>query len=194
MTRVTKAEFESAIKSTTAPELRSAVLGALLAGATGSNPVITGGSAIAIRTEGRFVTKGVDIIGLASRISPVLRRWGFVREVKERGYWTRRDLGLLVDVINRADYPGLESGLLTFHTPYGPVRVAASEDLILRRLIYWSTGGKRGYTLDQLMDQAVTLFLDQRGALDDEYLEVWVRQEGVEMAYSELRRRAEAAA
>lgn len=190
MVDVTRRAFDEAMASSSEPHERVAAFGALLGRAVGPgiSVVVAGGSAISIWTQGRYVSGDIDIVGRKSRIVPVLRSWGFGLEQEgARSYWVRGDFGLAVDVIDRDDYVGFSEGLLRIETPYGPVLVAAVEDLIVRRLVFWTREGK-----PELLDQAVMLFSESRSDLDREYLESQVRYERVERAYAAMQRLAQA--
>jgi hypothetical protein len=184
-----KLEFDRILSSRSKLTERIQMLGSLLAkdSGLGSRLVIAGGSAISIYTEGRYVSGDIDIVGEKRRIVPVLERWGFapVDDPDGRVYWARKDLGLFVDIVHRS--PGSGSGrsgrLRTVVTRFGPVRISAVEDLIVRRLVLWSRFGKR-----ELIDQAVVLYTSNREEIDRAYLEGEVRWERVEKAYGELRR------
>jgi hypothetical protein len=185
---VTRQEFERVLKRAKSAGERVAVLGALLARASGLGDrlVVVGGSAISVYTGGAYVSEDIDIVGRKDRLAPVLRRWGFeFDEVKGRGYWIRADLKILVDVIDRAAYVGLAQGTRTQATRAGPVRVAAVEDLIVRRLIF----AKRGRN-PELLDQATLLWLRYGSELDRVYLDYQVRYEDVADLYRDLMRRA----
>jgi hypothetical protein len=186
-----KAEFDATIEKVRDPAKRIATFGAMLAkdSGLGSRLIIAGGSAITVYSHGQFTSEDVDIVGERSRIGPVLKRWGFRLERGEVGrpYWRRDDLGLLVDIIHRSESSGSgRAGVpRTFKTTEGPVRASAVEDLIVRRLVFWSRSGTSG-----LLTQATVLFAENQGEIDLDYLEGEVRYEGVEEAYRELRRRA----
>ena len=187
-----KKEFDRTILTVSDRATRIETFGALLAKAskTGSSMVIAGGSAITIYTHGKWTSDDVDIVGPKEKIIPVLERWGFQREDDPDDhcvYWNRDDLGLSVDLLNRSPASGSgRSGVpRTITTSHGPVRAAAVEDLIVRRLVFWSRDGKR-----ELMDQAVVMFESNRDEIDVEYIEGEVRWEGVQPAYEELRRLA----
>jgi hypothetical protein len=189
---VTRREFEAALAATRLPGERVAIMGALLAhdSGLGGRLVVVGGSAISIYTEGAYVSKAIDIVGRADRLAPVLKRWGFTLQARgPRGYWTRQDLGILVDVIDRADYVGLVEATRTQATAHGPVRVAAIEDLIVRRLIF----AKRDQNVE-LLDQAALLWVRFGRELDMEDLAYHIRYEDVEDVYQEMQRRAGRAA
>ncbi|MGP8077115.1 MAG: hypothetical protein ACLQD8_04820 [Thermoplasmata archaeon] len=188
---VTKAEFDRILHRISDPTARIQTIGALLARDSGLGPrlVIAGGSAVSIYSHGRFVSGDVDIVGEKGRIVPVLEGWGFtpLEDPDGRVYWTRADLELVVDIIHRSPESGSgRSGRpRTFVTDHGPVRASAVEDLIVRRLVFWSRDGN-----PELLDQAVVLFGTNREEIDIEYLEGEVRWERVERAYRELRRLA----
>lgn len=181
---VSRAEFQRAIDSETARERRIALFGALLGRATGAKITVVGGSAIAVYTLGKYVSHDIDITGSRTRIVPILKRWGFrLERGGERPYWLREDMGLAVDVL-KTRYSGLEGHVQTMETPQGPVRLAAPEDLILRRLMYSKHAQKEAMAEAELL---VAWFGD---VLDHDYLEVVTRYERVEDRYRELLRRA----
>jgi hypothetical protein len=178
-------ELETALRSERRIERRIALFGALLAQAAGPDGdlVIVGGSALCIYTKGEYVSGDVDVVGPRRQIATVLVRWGFQRdELGERPYWTRRDLGLVVE-LGRNRYSGFTEGLQTLQTPLGPVQLAAPEDLILRRLVLAKHGRAVGLGEAELL---IDRFEDD---LDYEYLARVVRHEKVEDAYLELLQR-----
>lgn len=183
---LSKEQFERALRSVSRDYERFAILGALLAKAARlpRNLTVTGGAAISIRTSEEGVTQDVDIVARRSRVVPVLKAWGFesVDDPDGRRYWVRRDLGLEIDIIDRRDYSGRTAGIESIKTPYGPVRVAAVEDLIVRRLVFWKRGASA-----KLLDQAVVLFLNHRKSVDFVYLESVVKYERVRDAYHRMR-------
>jgi hypothetical protein len=188
---LTKARFDSIILAVQDRALRVATFGALLAkeSGLGSKIVIAGGSAFAVYSHGQFTSEDVNVVGERSRISPVLKRWGFRPEEDEDGrvYWRRDDLGLLIDIIHRAGTSGSGRSGITrkIMTSQGAVRVSAVEDLIVRRLVFWSRDGT-----PQLLEQATLLFAENREGIDIDYLESEVRYERVGAAYRELQRLA----
>jgi hypothetical protein len=192
MARVTRGMFDRAVSAVEELHERTSILGALLQRAVGPSTeiVIVGGSAIAIWTSGAYVSGDIDLVGPRSKLAPILASWGFAQadDPDGRVYWSRPDLGLLIDIVDRPDYVGHSEGLLQLQTPSGPIHVAAVEDLILRRLIFWKRGGQ-----PELLDQAVDLFRRNRQKLDPEYITGMTQNEGIEDAYSEMLRLAEAA-
>jgi hypothetical protein len=117
-----------------------------------------------------------------------LQRWGFAgAERGSRGCWVRDDLRILLDVIDRADYVGLAESIRTETTAYGPVRVAAVEDLILQRLIF----AKRERQAERLA-QAALLWIGFGKELDTDSLAYQIRYEDVSDRFREMTCRAEA--
>ena len=189
---VARSELERAVRSAGTAGERIASFGALLSSATGLGRrlVVVGGSAISVYSRGEYVSEGIDVVGDGARIARTLRRWGFhPTEKGPRTYWAREDLGLLVDVIDRPDYVGLNEGIRTGSTPYGPVRLAAVEDLIVRRLVFAMRERD-----PEFLDEAVLLWLRFAEDLDHDYLAHHVRFEGVGAAFRQLQRRASAVA
>ena len=185
---VSRREFEKAIAAESAKEDRIVVFGALVAKASGlrGSLVIVGGSAISVYTSGEYISADIDLVGSKSRIVPILERWGFRRDDQgDRPYWTRADLGLVVDLTGRVRYTGHVQGIRIFGTKYGPVSVAAPEDLIVRRLIFSKRGRK-----EESLNEAVLVFVQAGQGIDLEYVEARVRYEGVEDMYREFRNRA----
>jgi hypothetical protein len=69
-------------------------------------------------------------------------------------------------------------------TPYGPVRLAAVEDLIIKRLAeakHWQ--GRR----QEAFEQAALLASELAGDLDDKYLDLRAKQEDVIDILADLR-------
>lgn len=162
-------------------------MGALLARDTGLGErlVIVGGSAITIYTRGAYVSGDFDVVGGKTRIVPTLRKWGFSFDGR---YWRRNDLGLAVEPGGR-QYFGLLARTTVLVTEVGPVRLAAPEDLIVRRLIY--AKGEYGAKSRKALDEAVLLYERFGETLDRDYLEREVRYERVLEPYQEMQRRSQ---
>jgi hypothetical protein len=185
---IDRAEFESTLGHTQRTDERFALLGALLAkeSGLGDRLVIEGGSAITIYTNGEYVSGDFDVVGGKTKIVPVLRRWGFHCDGR---YWRRDDLGLMVEP-GRARYVGNLARVARFDTPAGPVRLAAPEDLIVRRLVY--AKGQHGAKSRKALDEAVLLWNRFQDSIDRNYLDLEVRFERVEAPFEEMIRRARA--
>jgi hypothetical protein len=105
----------------------------------GDRLVVVGGSAIEILTAGAYVSDDIDIVDEGrerQRIVAILRRWGFRRS----GHgWSHKGWVIYVD-LPPGPYNGFIDLTTVVQTPFGPVRVAAAEDLLVRRLAmakYW---------------------------------------------------------
>lgn len=193
---LTRTKFDELIRPISDPAKRIALFGALLARESGlaAKLVVTGGSAMAVYSHSQISSADVDIVGDSRKIVPVLERWGFIGEDDPkdgRKYWRRDDLSLAIDIIHRMRRSGSGRSGTTrvISTTEGDVYLAAIEDLIVRRLVFWSRDGTPA-----LIDHAVLLFVEYNDEIDIEYLELEVRYEKVEEAYRELRRLAEIAA
>lgn len=187
---ISKRQFERALALTRSHGEKVALVGALLArdARLTDRLVVVGGSAISIYTQGAYVSKDLDIVASARKLEPSLRRWGFHRaERGARTYWVRDDLGLLIDNIDRADYVGLNDATRVAETRSGPVRVAALEDLIVRRLVFAKRSRRRA-----LLDQATLLWIRFGEDLDSEYMAYHARFEEVEDLFREVIKRGRA--
>ncbi len=108
----------------------------------GEDFTIVGGSAIELYTAGGYTTGDVDIVSSqAEKLKAVLGAWGFEREGR---VWLNKQLGIVIDLVGHS-YPGDPSRTQVLQTPFGSVRVAAIEDLIVKRLASVKHWGQRGY-------------------------------------------------
>jgi len=133
---------ELKVKLRAAPDAtrRRLYFAALLARAAGiptDDFIVVGGSAIEIYTVGEYTSGDIDIVsGRHERLRSVLSAWDFRKDGR---VWVGNDLGFVVD-LNRDPYTGDFQKTTIVTTPYGPVRLAAIEDLIVKRLVsakYW---------------------------------------------------------
>ena len=127
-------ELRKALERATSPTERRLYFVALLnreAGWKVDDAIVVGGSAIEIYTSGRYTTGDIDLVAKAPRLPDrILRSWGF----REQGrIWFNDDLGIVVDFV-KPPYTGDPERCQILTTPFGPVRVAAIEDLIVKRL------------------------------------------------------------
>lgn len=183
---VEQEEFDSYLRAAHRSDQRFALLGALLAKETGLGDklVVVGGSAITIYSYGLYVSGDIDVVGGRAKIAAALDTWGFRHDGR---YWVRKDLGLVVEPVSD-EYAGLASATTRVSTAVGPVRVAAPEDLIVRRLIY--SKGEFGEKSRRAMDEAVLLFKRFEPDLNSIYLSEQVGYEELGEAFSEMVRRA----
>jgi len=93
--------------------------------------IVVGGSAIEIYTSGRYTTGDIDlVVTVPSLPDRILRSWGF----REQGRIRYHDeLAIVVDFV-KPPYTGDPDRCQVLTTPYGPVRIAAIEDLLVKRL------------------------------------------------------------
>jgi len=92
---------------------------------------VVGGSAIEIYTVGEYTSGDLDIVSSQNeRLRTVLKSWNFQRDGR---IWVNAELGLVVD-LNRYPYAGDIEKTTIVTTPYGSIRLAAIEDLLVKRL------------------------------------------------------------
>lgn len=155
---------------------------ALLAQKTGLSDramIVVGGSAIEIYTEGAYVSGDIDIVGRAEKILPVLKEWGFQKEGRT---WYQKDWKMVVDVLSR-EYRGDWEHTQVLSTPYGRVRLAAIEDLLVSRLI-----SAKWWRIPDDVRHAELLAAKYGDVIDWEYVTDHAKREQVEDLLAELRR------
>jgi hypothetical protein len=182
--RVPRAEFDRAMASAKGEADRLQYLGALLGRATNSEPIIVGGSAIYLLAPSLEPSLDVDIVTDRRAASAVVESWGFVR--RSGRLWRRDDLRLDVDLLH--DFRGSRRRTLLVETPYGPVRIAGPEDMIVKRLAelkHWPTAPA---WRARIVEQVTVLLTDYRSRLDEPYLDLRARAEDVEDVLADLRR------
>lgn len=125
--------------------------------------IVVGGSAIELYSEGEYVSGDIDLVGDREKIESTLESWGFEHRERE---WYSQDWKLAVDVVNDLSrMTGSRTRVRTLVTAFGPVRLAAVEDLIVKRLTsakYWSIPSDR--------EHAAILARKYRDELDREYI------------------------
>ncbi len=163
---------------------RIMLLGALLARESRSGVIVVGGSAIEVYTRSGYVSGDVDVVGERAHLEPLLASWGFA---KWPGLWIREDWGLAVD-IRGPNYTGDVGRTRTITTPYGAVRLAAPEDLLVKRL-----AEAQHWKVKEAVAIAALLYAAEREDFDWAYAEGVAKQRGVSMKLlSDFRRRVEA--
>jgi hypothetical protein len=173
------------VLSESAPDLRLQIFSALLTSESGlgiDGLMVVGGSAIEIYTGGAYVSGDVDYVTASrEKVATVLRGWSF----KDEGKWFgKKEWGLFVDVM---ETPGTGSKRLArvFITKAGPFRIAAVEDLLIKRVreaVNWQHR-------EEAFDQAI-LLARHSDKVEWEYVEFYAKREGWLPQLSELRRAA----
>ena len=130
-------------------------------------PIIVGGEAVELYTQGRYTTGDIDIKGQKDTLEAVLTDWGFVKEGR---VWSSREYDLYIDWLGGSLDEGAEAEKRTNSIALGPgleIRVVSFEDLIVDRLCaakYWDD-------TDSLMWAKVLLeILGKTGGADTGYL------------------------
>jgi hypothetical protein len=135
-------------------------------------PIVVGGEAVELYTQGRYTTGDIDIKGPKETLEAVLLDWGFVKEGRA---WASREYDLYIDWLGGSLDEGAEAERRTNIIAIASgleVRVISFEDLIVDRLCaakYWNDS-------DSLMWAKILL-------------EILMRTDGGDIAY--LIRRAE---
>jgi hypothetical protein len=135
---------------------------ALLARESGSPLIVVGGSAIEVYTRGEYVSGDLDLRADRAAVHAVLKKWGF----EDRGrLWTRSDWQLAVDIVGD-EYSGDPYRSTTVSTPFGPVRVAVVEDLLVKRL-----AAAKHWQVPEALEEADLLWRGYHDEVDTAYLE-----------------------
>lgn len=179
---MTTAEEMGRILSET-PEKHNRILvfAALLQAESGSDVIVVGGSAIEIYTRGGYVSGDIDVRAERAKVHRVLGQWGF----KDHGkLWIRQDWQIAIDVVGDR-YTGDPYRATTISTPYGPVRIAAVEDVFVKRLASAKHWGVR-----EALDEADLLWKDYADKMDVVYLERQARFYNVEDLLADIRKQS----
>lgn len=121
----------SGAPSPTERRLRFAALLASALRASETEFIVVGGSAIEFYTRGQYTTGDVDVVYTGrAEIEKVLLGWRFTRQ---RRIWLNEGLGIVMDFV-KPPYTGDLARTQVLETPYGSIRLAALEDLIVKRL------------------------------------------------------------
>jgi hypothetical protein len=143
------------------------------------NFFVVGGSAIEIHTVGRYTSGDIDIVtDDQERIPAVLDEWGFRKTSR---VWADEELRLVVDLLEWP-YTGSVERTTIMSTPFGAVRLAAVEDLLVKRLISTKFRGQMGD-----LEQAKMLGLAFGETMDWEYVQAFAAREDVLDAAESLR-------
>jgi hypothetical protein len=186
--RVSREEFDRAIASARSESERILYLGALLGRATEADPIITGGSAIYLHAPELAPSLDVDVsVVPRTSAAEAIESWGFER--RKGRLWRREDLGIDVDLVG--EFRGSRRRAKIIATPYGDVRVACVEDMVLKRLAelkHWQTGEA---WRDQIVEQVTVLLADYGPEIDEIYLESLARRDDVVDILADFRRNVE---
>ena len=125
--------------------------------------IIVGGSAIEIYTRGEYTSGDIDIV-LSPRwdLAKTLLGWRFTKQGR---LWINDDLKIVVDFV-AYPYTYDQSKTQVLVTAYGSVRIAAIEDLLIKRLLsakYWKRAGH--------LEHAKILAVLYRDRMDWSYVE-----------------------
>jgi hypothetical protein len=183
--RVSKEEFDRAMASARSEAERIQYLGALLGRGHGVRTHHHRGSAIYLQAPELEPSLDVDIsVVPRSTAADAIESWGFER--RKGRVWRRADLSMDVDLVG--EFSGSRRRARVIDTPYGPVRVACVEDLIVKRLAelkHWQTAKSWRNTLVQ---QVTVLLSDFGPEIDDAYLASVARRDDIVDILADFRR------
>jgi len=160
----TRAGVTEALGGIVDPTQRRIAFAGLLAREAGIPPddfVVVGGSAIEFYTSGSYTSGDIDVVSeKAQALAGVLQGWGFSKTSR---VWVDAELGLVVDFV-AYPYTGDFKRTQILQTPYGPVRLAAIEDLLVKRL-----ASTKHWNIPADFEHAKALAVLYRDRIDWEY-------------------------
>lgn len=176
-------ELRAGLASASTPTERHVFFAAMLrvaAEVPDSNFFVVGGSAIEVYTVGRYSSGDIDIVCADARaVETVLRQWRFKREAR---VWVHEELGIVVDLV-KPPYTGSPTRTTLVTTPFGPVRLAAIEDLLVKRLSSY-----RHWEAKEDIEHAKLLAVQFADRLDWDYIEEFAKDHRVVDLARSLRR------
>ena len=167
-------ELKAKLRAATGPTQRRLYFAALLADAAAvptDQFYVVGGSAIEFYTVGEYTSGDIDVVSSRNdRLREILAAWKFEGTGR---IWSNEELNLVVD-LNRYPYSGNAEKTQVVTTPYGAIRLAAIEDLLVKRLISTKFWKER-----EDFEHAKLLAFDFWDRIDWEYVEGFARREDV---------------
>jgi len=149
-------------RSATERRIHFAALLAKAGGVSADDFIVVGGSAIEFYTSGQYTSGDIDVVTTApiDWVS-ILRAWNFEKQGR---IWYSSALGIVVDFV-KPPYTYDVTRTQVLVTPHGSLRVAAIEDLLVKRLIsakFWRTPGD--------IEHAKLLAVAHRDRIDWDYV------------------------
>jgi hypothetical protein len=140
-------------------------------------PVVVGGEAVELYTQGSYTTGDIDIKSPHAATVSILKGWGFSKKGRT---WFNKELDIYVDWVGSSLEEGeeAESRVTTIKVARGlEIRVISIEDLVIDRL----NAAKWWGDVDSLMWARVLLNVKKRskGKIDRAYLKKRAREETV---------------
>lgn len=139
----------------------------------GKYPIIVGGHAVEIYTQGSYTTGDIDIKADPEAIDPILREWGFSKVGR---IWINKDLDIFVDWLGSSLDEGEEAEKRTVVVKVADdleIRVLSFEDLIIDRLSAFKWWGDE----DSLMWAKVLIKIKESiDGIDEAYIKERARK------------------
>ncbi|RME63361.1 MAG: hypothetical protein D6778_09735 [Nitrospirae bacterium] len=170
------------LKETEDPVKRRALFVALLSGecekTCGEMPIVVGGEALEIYTQGGYTTGDIDLKGPKDCMEGILKEWGFSKKGR---LWFNPDLDIYIDWLGAELDEGPEAAKRTNTVVLDKdltIRIISVEDLIIDRL----NAAKWWKDTDSLMWAEVLVRVKEATGqeIDVEYLRKRATQEGLE--------------
>ena len=179
-------DFRAILKSDTESHQRNRSFAALLARESrlGSEGLtVVGGSALEIYTTGDYASDDIDlVVEDRDRVENVLRSWGF----RKKGmFWRHPSFPTIVQIVGRFDSGSRERSQVV-STDYGPLRLAAIEDIIWKRVVE-----ARSWNRPEAFEEAMLAVQRYANRIDWDYIEQRGRENGVLDLIRDLHRSTE---
>jgi hypothetical protein len=176
-------DFRAILESELESYQRNRSFAALLARESGLGSeglTVVGGSALEIYTTGDYASDDIDLlVEHRDRVEEVLRSWGF----RKKGmYWRHSKFPTIVQLVGRYDSGSRERNQVV-STDYGPLRLAAIEDIIWKRVIE-----ARSWNRPEAFEEARLAVLRYADRIDWDYVERKGGENGVLDLIRDLRR------
>ena len=170
----------SGAPSLTERRLRFAALLASGLHASGTEFIVVGGSAIEFYTRGQYTTGDIDVVYTGGAdVEQLLLEWRFAREGR---IWLNEGLGIVLDFV-KPPYTGDLGRTHLLETPHGSIRLAALEDLLVKRL-----ASAKHWRRPRDADHAQLLAIGYEDRIHWEYVERLAAEYEVEDLLADLRR------
>lgn len=150
-----------------------AILSKEIVGKGGTPPIVVGGEALEIYTQGSYTTGDIDIISQPDELESALKDWGFIKTGR---LWLNKQLDIYIDWRGGSLGEGKQPETIKIGEGL-EVKVIAIEDLIIDRLNAVKWWGDT----DSLMWAKVLIGIKKAvGRVDTDYLKERAKKEEIE--------------
>lgn len=180
---LTKDELFSALKQINDPAKRRLVFTGILSkeivASGGKKPIIVGGEAVEIYTQGSYTTGDIDIKTSPETMEEILKKWGFEKAEGSRKIWFNEELDIYLDWqgVGLDEGPEAEKRVNSVRISEDTdVLIISFEDLITDRLCaakFWKD------TDSEMWARALLEIARETGKIDIVYLQKRAEKENV---------------